>query len=130
MHDGGEREILTVAGRDVAISNPAKVLFPKAKHTKLDLVRYYLAVAEGALRGAGGRPNMLVRYPNGIDGEFFYQKRAPQARPNWIEVVELRARAATECAHRAGAVDRRISPHGAARAPHGPASTAPTASGR
>jgi DNA ligase D-like protein (predicted polymerase) len=66
------------------------VLFPKAKHTKLDLVRYYLAVAEGALRGAGGRPNMLVRYPNGIDGEFFYQKRAPGARPEWIEVVELR----------------------------------------
>jgi len=53
-------------------------------------VRYYLAVAGGALRGAGGRPNMLVRYPNGIDGEFFYQKRAPQARPGWIEVVELR----------------------------------------
>jgi DNA ligase D-like protein (predicted polymerase) len=53
-------------------------------------VRYHVAVAEGALRGAGGRPNMLVRYPNGIDGEFFYQKRAPQARPSWIEVVELR----------------------------------------
>ena len=66
------------------------MLFPKLKHTKLDLVRYYLAVAEGALRGAGGRPNMLVRYPNGIDGEFFYQKRAPSARPEWIEVVELR----------------------------------------
>jgi len=47
-------------------------------------------VAEGALRGAGSRPNMLVRYPNGINGEFFYQKRAPQARPDWIEVVELR----------------------------------------
>ena len=52
-------------------------------------MRYYLAIAEGALRGAGGRPNMLVRYPNGIDGEFFYQKRAPQGRPSWIEVVEL-----------------------------------------
>ena len=74
----------------MVISNPGKVLFPKAGHTKLDLVRYYLAVAEGALRGAGGRPNMLVRYPNGIDGEFFYQKRAPKARPPWIEVVELR----------------------------------------
>ena len=66
------------------------MLFPRQKHTKLDLVRYYLAVAEGALRGAGGRPNMLVRYPNGIDGEFFYQKRAPKGRPSWIEVVELR----------------------------------------
>jgi DNA ligase D-like protein (predicted polymerase) len=79
-----------VAGREVAISNPAKVLFPKPRHTKLDLARYYVAVAEGALRGAGGRPNMLVRYPDGIDGEFFYQKRAPKSRPPWVEVVELR----------------------------------------
>jgi len=82
-------EILAVAGRDVAISNPDKLLFPKPKHTKRDLVRYYLAVSEGALRGAGGRPNMLVRYPEGIDGEHFYQKRAPKGRPGWIEVVEL-----------------------------------------
>src|SRR5438034_8600710 len=86
----GEPELLVVAGRDVAISNPRKVLFPKPKYTKLDLVRYYLAVADGALRGAGGRPNVLVRYPNGITGEFFYQKRAPEARPQWIEVVTLR----------------------------------------
>jgi DNA ligase D-like protein (predicted polymerase) len=84
-----EKEILTVAGREVQISNPAKVLFPQAGYTKLDVVRYYLAVAEGALRGAGGRPNVLVRYPNGITGEFFYQKRAPQSRPSWIDVVSL-----------------------------------------
>ena len=90
MPKRSEAERLEVAGRDVSISNPHKVLFPKPGHTKLDLVRYYLAVAEGALRGAGGRPNMLVRYPNGIEGEFFYQKRAPKARPDWIEVVELR----------------------------------------
>ena len=85
---GGEK--LVVAGREVTISNPAKVLFPAAGYTKLDVARYYLAVAEGALRGAGGRPNMLVRYPNGIDGEFFYQKRAPDSRPEWLEVVELK----------------------------------------
>jgi bifunctional non-homologous end joining protein LigD len=85
-----DREILTVAGREVAISNPGKVLFPQAGHTKLDLARYYLSVAEGALRAAGGRPNVLVRYPNGIEGEFFYQKRAPASRPEWIEVVTLR----------------------------------------
>jgi len=85
-----EQEVLTVAGRDVAISNPQKILFPQAGYTKLDLARYYLAVSDGALRGAGGRPNVLVRYPNGIDGEFFYQKRAPQSRPEWIDVVELR----------------------------------------
>ena len=82
-------EVLSVAGREISISNPAKVLFPGPKHTKLDLARYYVAVAEGALRGAGGRPNMLVRYPDGIEGEFFYQKRAPKTRPPWIEVVQL-----------------------------------------
>jgi DNA ligase D-like protein (predicted polymerase) len=66
------------------------MLFPQAGYTKLDLVRYYLTVAEGALRGAGGRPNVLVRYPDGVGGEFFFQKRAPQSRPEWIEVVSLR----------------------------------------
>jgi DNA ligase D-like protein (predicted polymerase) len=84
------RELLKIDDREVAISNPGKVLFPQAKHTKLDLVHYYLAISQGALRGAGGRPNMLVRYPNGIDGEHFYQKRAPTSRPDWIEVVTLR----------------------------------------
>jgi bifunctional non-homologous end joining protein LigD len=86
----GEREILQVAGREVAITNPSKVYFPEAGITKLDVARYYVAVAEGALRGAGGRPNVLVRYADGIHGEFFYQKRAPTARPDWVEVVELR----------------------------------------
>jgi len=83
-------EVLDIGGRKVTVTNAAKVLFPQAGHTKLDLVKYYLAVAEGALRGAGGRPNMLVRYPNGVAGEFFYQKRAPESRPEWVEVVELR----------------------------------------
>ena len=84
-----DRETLNVNGVEVAVTNPRKVLFPKQGHTKLDLARYYLAVAEGALRGAGGRPNVLVRYPHGIEGEFFYQKRAPAARPPWIDVVTL-----------------------------------------
>jgi bifunctional non-homologous end joining protein LigD len=86
----GERELLTIGGREVTVTNPSKVLFPAAGYTKLDVVRYYLAVAEGALRGAGGRPNVLVRYPNGIGEEFFYQKRAPDSRPDWIEVVALK----------------------------------------
>ena len=90
QHERRAAEVVLVAGREVAVSNPGKVLFPKAGHTKLDLVRYYLAVAEGALRGAGGRPTMLVRYPDGVGGEFFYQKRAPKGRPEWIEVAELR----------------------------------------
>ncbi len=85
-----KQEMLLVAGREVAVTNPDKVLFPEAGHTKLDLARYYLAVAEGALRGSGGRPNVLVRYPNGVGGEFFFQKRAPASRPPWIEVVELK----------------------------------------
>ena len=82
-------EVLTVAGREVTVTNPGKVLFPQAGHTKLDLVRYYLSVAAGALRGSGDRPNVLVRYPNGIGEEFFYQKRAPTSRPPWVEVVSL-----------------------------------------
>ncbi|MBV8855113.1 MAG: ATP-dependent DNA ligase, partial [Sinobacteraceae bacterium] len=89
MAKSRKSEVLVVGGREVTISNPDKLLFPQAKHTKLDLAQYYVAVAEGALRGAGGRPNMLVRYPDGIDAEHFYQKRAPQSRPPWIEVVEL-----------------------------------------
>jgi bifunctional non-homologous end joining protein LigD len=83
-------EILRVGNHEVPVSNPEKLLFGKSGITKLDLVHYYVSVAAGALRGAGGRPNMLVRYPNGIEAEFFYQKRAPKARPDWIKVVELR----------------------------------------
>jgi bifunctional non-homologous end joining protein LigD len=85
----GEREVLVVEGREVVLSNPGKLLFPQPRHTKRDLARYYLAVAQGALRGAGGRPNMLVRYPDGVTGEFFYQKRAPASRPPWMEVVSI-----------------------------------------
>jgi len=83
-------EVLDVAGHEVVVTNAAKVLFPAAKLTKLDVAQYYIAVAEGALRGAGGRPNMLVRYPNGVEGEFFFQKRAPESRPDWVDVVELK----------------------------------------
>ena len=90
MPKASEREVIVVAGREVPVTNPRKVLFPEGGYTKLDLVRYYLAVAPGALRAAGGRPGMLVRYPDGIAGEFFFQKRAPATRPEWIEVVSLR----------------------------------------
>jgi len=90
MPDRTEREVLTVAGREITVSNPRKILFPESGYTKLDLVNYFIAVAGGALQGAGGRPNVLVRYPNGIRGEFFYQKRAPSSRPDWVEVVGLK----------------------------------------
>src|ERR1700730_1647812 len=82
--------VLELAGREVAISNPSKVFFTQAGVTKLDLVRYYLATAEGALRGVRGRPMALKRYVHGVEGEAFYQKRAPESRPEWIETVELR----------------------------------------
>jgi bifunctional non-homologous end joining protein LigD len=85
----GRKEVLHVAGREVTITNPDKVFFPRSGHTKLDLVRYYLAVAEGALRGVAGRPMALKRFVNGAEGEAFFQKRAPTSRPDWIETVEL-----------------------------------------
>jgi DNA ligase D-like protein (predicted polymerase) len=84
------KELLDVAGREVAVSNPDKIFFPALGLTKLELVRYYLAVAEGALGGIDGRPMALKRYVHGADGEFFFQKRAPSSRPEWIETVELR----------------------------------------
>jgi DNA ligase D-like protein (predicted polymerase) len=85
-----ERESFQVAGREVSISSPDKLLFPELGIKKRDLVQYYLSVADGALRGAGGRPNVMVRYPNGIGEEFFYQKRVPNTRPDWMEVVALK----------------------------------------
>ncbi len=80
---------MRAAGRDVEITNPAKVFFPLPGHTKLDLVRYYMAVAAPALRSSGGRPMALKRHPDGLGGEPFYQKRAPAHRPAWIETVTI-----------------------------------------
>jgi len=85
-----QQTVLEAAGRGVVISNPDKVFFPQAGHTKLDLAKYYAAVAEGALRGIAARPIVLKRYVNGADQEPFFQKRAPQQHPEWIETVELR----------------------------------------
>src|SRR5436190_4376323 len=84
-----DTRVIEVAGREVAISNPDKVFFPASGHTKLDLVRYYLAVAPGALRGVSGRPMALKRFVHGATGEAFFQKRAPAARPEWIETAVL-----------------------------------------
>jgi bifunctional non-homologous end joining protein LigD len=67
------KQVLEVAGREVTVTNPDKVYFTQTGHTKLDLVNYYLTVAEGALRGAGGRPMALKRVVNGADGEAFVQ---------------------------------------------------------
>ena len=86
----GEKMILQVGGRTVSVSNPHKIFFPETGHTKLDLIRYYVSVADGALRGVAGRPMVLKRFVHGADGEAFFQKRAPASRPAWIETVELR----------------------------------------
>jgi bifunctional non-homologous end joining protein LigD len=81
--------VLEAAGREVVITNPDKLYFPAAGYTKLDLARYYLAVADGALRGIASRPIVLKRYVDGADHEPFFQKRAPENAPDWIETVEL-----------------------------------------
>ncbi len=85
---------LEVAGHQVTITHPDKVVFPRhggvGPHTKLDLVRYYLAVADGALRGVAGRPMILKRFVKGIGEEAVFQKRAPEKRPDWVDVAELR----------------------------------------
>jgi len=87
---------LEVSGRQLDVTHPNKVIFPghgATGHTgitKLDLIRYYLAVADGALRGVSGRPMILKRFVKGIEQEAVFQKRAPEKRPDWIEVAELR----------------------------------------
>src|SRR6516164_5159418 len=84
---------LEMAGRQVTITHPDKVVFPgqagRPSHTKLDLVHYYLSVADGALRGVTGRPMILKRFVKGIAQEAVFQKRAPTKRPDWIDVAEL-----------------------------------------
>ncbi|MEU5274349.1 non-homologous end-joining DNA ligase [Streptomyces hygroscopicus] len=80
----GESVELTVGGRTVRVTNPGKVYFPERGFTKLDLARYYLAVGEGALRALRDRPTTLERYPDGVGGESFFQKRAPKNLPEWI----------------------------------------------
>lgn len=82
-------EILNIAGNEVRISSPDKVVFPEPGLTKLDLVRYYLTVADGALRGAGGRPMVLKRFPKGIGAEPFFQKRVPENHPDFIDTATL-----------------------------------------
>lgn len=82
-------KILELSDQSVRISNPTKIYFPAAGITKLDLVEYYLAVGEGALRGIQNRPIVLKRYVHGVEGDFFFQKRAPSKRPEWVQTVRL-----------------------------------------
>ena len=83
-------EVLSIDGREVRITNPDKLYFSRdVKLTKLDIARYYLSIADGAVRGVRDRPNVLKRFVNGAEGEPFYQKRAPDNRPEWLRIVTL-----------------------------------------
>jgi DNA ligase D-like protein (predicted polymerase) len=83
------QEVLRIGDHEVTVTNPDKIYFPEAGYTKLDLVRYYLAVADGALVGVRGRPMALKRFVDGAAGDFFFQKRAPENRPSWVRVATL-----------------------------------------
>lgn len=86
---------LEIDGLEVAVSNPDKVVFPDAHVTKLDLINYYRSVADGALRGVYGRPMILKRFVKGIAEEAIFQKRAPEKRPDYVDVAELKYRSGT-----------------------------------
>ena len=85
----GSSQVVEAGGREVTVTSPDKVVFPVEGITKADLVRYYLAVADGALRGVRGRPMILKRFVKGVEEEAFFQKRAPARRPDWIETAVL-----------------------------------------
>ncbi|MFI1158951.1 non-homologous end-joining DNA ligase [Streptomyces sioyaensis] len=88
MAGGGAVE-LDVAGRTVRVSNPGKTYYPERGFTKLDVAQYYLAVADGVLRGLRDRPTTMQRFPDGVEGEFFYQKRAPKGLPDWLPTARI-----------------------------------------
>ena len=85
----GEAEIVEVSGREVRVTSPEKVVFPGPGITKLDLVRYYLSVGEGAVRGARDRPVILHRYPHGVEGDDFYQKRVQKGDADWLRTARI-----------------------------------------
>ncbi|HEY8527494.1 MAG TPA: non-homologous end-joining DNA ligase [Acidimicrobiales bacterium] len=108
-----EVEVVEAAGREVRVTSPNKVFFPQRGETKLDLVRYYLAVAEPIMAAMGGRPTLMQRFPNGAGGPSFFQKRVPKGAPDWLEttIVETvngtpsRAMVAADVAHLIWAVN-------------------------
>ncbi|MFG2478626.1 non-homologous end-joining DNA ligase [Streptomyces fagopyri] len=85
----GEAVELEAAGRTVRLSSPDKIFFPERGFTKLDLAQYYLAVGDGILRALRNRPTTLERYPDGVEGENFFQKRAPKNMPDWIPTAHI-----------------------------------------
>ena len=79
--------VLEVAGREVTVTSPGKTFFSERGETKIDLVRYYLAVEEPLMRAVGGRPTLMQRFPEGAEGNSFFQKRVPESRPEWLETT-------------------------------------------
>jgi DNA ligase D len=84
-----DERVVEVAGREVVVTNPGKVLFSERGETKLDLVGYYLAVGEPLMRTAGGRPTLMQRFPHGAEGASFFQKRVPDSAPPWLETTTV-----------------------------------------
>src|SRR5262245_31661550 len=90
MARADDAEVLTIDGHEVRVTHPGKPYFTRqVRLTKLDIVRYYLSVAPGALAGIRDRPIVLKRFVDGAEGEPFYQKRAPENRPDWLRTVAL-----------------------------------------
>ena len=79
--------VLDVAGREIEVTSPDRLFFSERGETKLDLMRYYLAVAEPLLRAVGGRPTLMQRFPQGAEGSSFFQKRVPESRPEWLQTT-------------------------------------------
>ena len=110
---GDDAQVLELAGREVRITSPGKVLFAEPGVTKLDLVAYYAAVAEPLMRAMGGRPVLMQRFPRGAGGSSFFQKRVPAGAPEWLETTTVetvngtpsRALVAADVAHVAWAVN-------------------------
>jgi DNA ligase D-like protein (predicted polymerase) len=108
-----DEEVIELAGREVRITSPGKVLFGERGETKLDLVRYYAAVAEPLMRTMGGRPVLMQRFPQGASGKGFFQKRVPDNVPDWLETTTVetvngtpsQALVAADVAHVAWAVN-------------------------
>jgi DNA ligase D len=82
-----DEQVLEIAGRPFALTSPAKVFFSERGETKLDLLRYYLAVAEPFLRASEGRPTLMQRFPHGAEGSSFFQKRVPESAPEWLQTT-------------------------------------------
>lgn len=110
---GNDAQVLELAGREVRITTPDKVLFAERGETKLDLVSYYVAVAEPLMRTMGGRPVLMQRFPQGAGGPSFFQKRVPDRAPDWLQTTTVqtvngtpsRALVAADLAHVAWAVN-------------------------